>query len=31
MPTFGYPDTSEKFQDNLDLPGSNALEDIKYC
>jgi hypothetical protein len=19
MPTFGYPDTSEKFQDNLDL------------
>jgi hypothetical protein len=29
MPTFGYPDTSEKFQDNLDLPGSYNPEVLR--
>ena len=29
MPTFGYPDTSEKFQDNLDLLGSYNPEVLR--
>ena len=28
MPTFGYPDTSEKFQDNLDFHSSAELSKI---